>query len=118
MDTYGIVSIIMNVILGGGCCGSLLALRAARRKAKAEARQAEENAEGTELDNEQKAAGIVMEYIVKPLKAEMTSLRREVTKFRKAVEKIPACPYANECPVSLELSMGDEDEAARQQRMQ
>ena len=56
-----------------------------------------------ELDNVRKASDILMENIVKPLKTEIQSLRRDVDKFRKAVEKIPMCPMAGDCPVSREL---------------
>lgn len=56
-----------------------------------------------ELDNVRKASDILMENIVKPLKTEIQSLRRDVDKFRKAIEKIPSCPMAGDCPVSREL---------------
>lgn len=56
-----------------------------------------------ELDNVRKASDILMEDIVKPLKTEIQSLRRDVDKFRKAIEKIPSCPMAGDCPVSREL---------------
>ena len=56
-----------------------------------------------ELDNVRKASDIRMENIVKPLKTEIQSLRRDVDKFRKAIEKIPSCPMAGDCPVSREL---------------
>ena len=57
----------------------------------------------SELDNVREASQILMENIVKPLKMEIQSLRRDVNKFSKAVEKIPSCPMADKCPVSREL---------------
>lgn len=60
-----------------------------------------------ELDNVRKASDILMENIVKPLKTEIQSLRRDVDKFRKAVEKIPSCPMADNCPVSRELLVAE-----------
>lgn len=57
----------------------------------------------SELDNVREASEILMENIVKPLKFEIQSLRKDVDKFRKAVEKIPSCPMADSCPVSREL---------------
>lgn len=66
-----------------------------------------------ELDNVHKASDILMEDIVKPLKTEIQSLRRDVNKFRKAIEKIPSCPMADSCPVSRQLLS---DEAGDQQR--
>ncbi len=57
----------------------------------------------SELDNVREASEILMENIVKPLKTEIQSLRKDVDKFRKAIEKIPSCPMADSCPVSREL---------------
>jgi hypothetical protein len=62
--------------------------------------------ENSELDNVRKA--MLVETVVEPLQKEITSLRRNVDKFRKAIEKIPGCPHANECPVSRQL-WSDED---------
>ena len=59
--------------------------------------------ENSELDNVRKANQMLVETVVEPLQKEITSLRRNVDKFRKAIEKIPGCPHANECPVSRQL---------------
>ena len=64
--------------------------------------------ENSELDNVRKANQMLVETVVEPLQMEITSLRRNVDKFRKAIEKIPGCPHANECPVSRQL-WSDED---------
>ena len=64
--------------------------------------------ENSELDNVRKANQMLVETVVEPLQKEITSLRRNVDKFRKAIEKIPGCPHANECPVSCQL-WSDED---------
>ena len=64
--------------------------------------------ENSELDNVRKANQMLVETVVEPLQKEITSLRRNVDKFRKAIEKIPGCPHANECPVSRQL-WSDED---------
>ena len=56
--------------------------------------------ENSELDNVRKANQMLVETVVEPLQKEITSLRRNVDKFRKAIEKIPGCPHANECPVA------------------
>ncbi len=63
-----------------------------------------------ELDNVRKANELLVDTVVTPLKKEMESLRRYVDKFRKAIEKIPSCPHANECPVSRQLSSFEADE--------
>ena len=63
----------------------------------------------SELDNVRKANDILVESIVQPLKKEINSLRRDVDKFRKAVEKIPSCSYADTCPVSRQLQKLEAD---------
>lgn len=67
----------------------------------------------SELDNVREASQILMENIVKPLKNEIQSLRRDVNKFSKAVEKIPSCPMADKCPVSRELLVAEAVEQSR-----
>ena len=67
----------------------------------------------SELDNVREASQILMENIVKPLKTEIQSLRRDVNKFSKAVEKIPSCPMADKCPVSRELLIAEAVEQGR-----
>ncbi|HJC17141.1 MAG TPA: hypothetical protein H9937_04150 [Candidatus Alistipes stercorigallinarum] len=68
----------------------------------------------SELENVRKASDILMANIVKPLESEIQSLRRDVNKFRKAIEKIPSCPMADNCPVSRQLLA---DEASDEQRV-
>ena len=67
----------------------------------------------SELGNVREASQILMENIVKPLKTEIQSLRRDVNKFSKAVEKIPSCPMADKCPVSRELLIAEAVESNR-----
>lgn len=62
----------------------------------------------SELDNVREASDILMDNVVKPLKTEIQSLRRDVNRFRRAIEKIPSCPVADTCPVSREL-LGTEE---------
>lgn len=62
----------------------------------------------SELENVRKANDILVEGIVTPLKKEINSLRRDVDKFRKAVEKIPSCAHADSCPVSRQLQKLEE----------
>lgn len=65
-----------------------------------------------ELENVRKASDILMEQIVDPLKKEMTRLRNEVNRFRKALDEYARCPHADGCPVLFklrELEKGDED---------
>ena len=62
----------------------------------------------SELENVRKANDILVEGIVTPLKKEINSLRRDVDKFRKAVEKIPSCAHADNGPVSRQLQKLEE----------
>lgn len=64
--------------------------------------------ENSELENVRKANQMLVETVVEPLQKEITSLRCNVDKFRKAIEKIPGCPHADGCPVSRQL-WSDED---------
>jgi hypothetical protein len=95
-----IVSAVTAVI---GWMGGKRAKVASDKKAEAEAK-------GAEIDNEEKAAKIMMDYVVEPLKKEMTAMRREVAKLRRAVEKIKDCQYSDNCPVREELKKKNEDE--------
>ena len=74
--------------------------------------------QGVELDNVRQGNEILLEQIVKPLKTEIKNLRHDVNKFRRAVEKIPACPHSAAGPVRHELladeADGDEDGTAAQ----
>lgn len=63
-----------------------------------------------ELENVRQGNDILMEQIVEPLESEIKFLRSDVNKFRKAIEKIPACPYSNTCPVSRELLVHEKNQ--------
>jgi hypothetical protein len=56
-----------------------------------------------ELENVRKAADILMESIVPPLKAEIINLRNDVQRLNKAMERIWGCPHIDCCPVKFEL---------------
>lgn len=81
---------------------------------KAEMQKKLSDVKDSELENVRKASDILMENIVRPLETEIKSLRRDVNKFRKAIEKIPSCPMADNCPVSRQLLA---DEAGDEQRV-
>lgn len=75
---------------------------------KAEVQSKLATVKSDELENVRKANDILVESIVTPLKKEISSLRRDVNMFRKAVEKIPSCAYADNCPVSSQLQKCDD----------
>jgi hypothetical protein len=102
--TLAIIGIVSAPI--GGWVGAILM----RQKYKAEIKSLQADVDkkqadnqGIELNNVRQGNEILMEQIVKPLKLEIKYLRHDVNKFRKAVEKIPGCAHAAECPVSREL---------------
>lgn len=78
---------------------------------RATVRQQVAEAVSVELDNTRKANDTLMEVIAS-LKKETNALRRDVDKLRKAVEKIPSCPYSDDCPVSRQLQRSEEDTKA------
>ena len=113
-----ITTILLEIIGSSAISGSLGAwlgsvLTRDKYKAEIDALRADvasklSAVENSELDNVRKANQMLVETVVEPLQKEITSLRRNVDKFRKAIEKIPGCPHANECPVSRQL-WSDED---------
>lgn len=65
-----------------------------------------------ELENVRKAADILMESIVPPLKAEISNLRNDVQRLNKALERIWGCPHIDRCPVKFELLLPPQDRGA------
>ncbi|WP_289866291.1 hypothetical protein [uncultured Muribaculum sp.] len=56
-----------------------------------------------ELENVRKAADILMDSIVPPLKAEINNLRNDVQRLNTALERIWGCRHIDRCPVKYEL---------------
>jgi len=121
---------ILNLILGGGCLASLVAiftLRATVRKANAEAERAKAEAETVRIDNAEHATRILIEDILQPLRDELNTVRdelnatrkdlhaakREMVRLRKAIDNANRCEHRNECPVLFglrELPKGTKDD--------
>lgn len=110
MNTFEIVSLVLNVLFIGGGLVTLITLRPTRKKANSEAKDSEAKAKGTELENDEKAAQIVMSYIVEPLKKEINALRKDVRNLQKAIDKVSDCPYSDTCPVKHELQNDKDSE--------
>lgn len=72
-------------------------------KLKTEIENMKAEVNSKELENVRQGTDILMTQIVNPLKTELKSLRSDVNKFRKAIEKISGCPLSDNCPVSREL---------------
>jgi Sec-independent protein translocase protein TatA len=79
-----------------------------RRKKAADEKKAEAEAKGAEIENDEKAAKIILDCVVAPLKKEITAIRREVTKLRRAIEEANGCTYRADCPVRLEMQKKEE----------
>ena len=101
MTPLGILSIVLNALLGGGLLFQFITLRAQRKKADAEAEGAKATAETTELKNVETAISIWREMALQ-LKNELENqrsqyvevtthvdaLRREVKRLTEASNKI------------------------------
>lgn len=103
------LSEILNVVLGGSLVGaviSIVTIRSALKKARAEAEKALAESDTVKITNTENATRILIENIVDPLKQELNetrkelcALKREVARFRKAVDSANSCRYSDECPV-------------------
>lgn len=100
--TTEIIRILLEALMGGTLVVTLVTLRSTRKKASEEARS-------IEIDNSQKLLSNFEQFIVEPLKREVNALRRDVRRLNRAVEKIPACPHASQCPVSRELQANSDE---------
>lgn len=100
---YGIISTVLNVLLSGGLIVTLVTIRSLKTKA-------EEEAKSLAIDNDRKVSELVNEYFVEPLKKDITSLRRQMSRLTRAIEKIPSCPHSADCPVKDELDKTKNDE--------
>ena len=78
------------------------------RQLHAEVEKVKSEVKSNELENVRKASNMLMEQIVEPLRKEMTRLRNEVNRFRKALEDIPRCPHAVQFKLR-ELEKSDTD---------
>ena len=103
MSALEIISTVFNGLLGTGLVVTLVTLRSQKAKA-------EEEAKGLALDNDKKVSEMVNEYFVEPLKKEITSLRRTVSRLTRAIDRIPSCPHSADCPVKYALDDTKNDE--------
>lgn len=119
---------ILNILLGTGLVGLVVALatmKATVRKANADAEKAKADAETVHITNTENATRILVENIVKPLKEElnatrtdlqatkkeMASTKREMARLRKAVEAASGCRHSEYCPVLFKLRDNQKDAA-------
>lgn len=100
---FGIISSVLNLLLGGGLLVTIVTLRSQKAKA-------EEEVKSLALDNDKKVSEMVNEYFVEPLKKDIASLRKQVSRLTRAIEKIPSCPHSADCPVKDSLDNSKIDE--------
>ena len=103
------LSEILNVVLGGSLVGaiiSIVTIRSALKKAKAEAEKALAESDTVKITNTEQATRILIQNIVEPLKEELNetrkdlnSTKREMARLRKAIDDANSCRYSDECPV-------------------
>ena len=114
---------VLNIVLGGGLVGTIVAIASLRetlRKAKAEAARAEAEAETVRMDNTDHATRILVENIVKPLKEELNETRRyldaskrEMARLRKAIDSANSCKHHDNCPVLVGMQDKPDGEGER-----
>lgn len=103
MNWFEVTSLLLNLLLGGSLLVTLVTLKSVKKKANAEA-------EGEEIENEKKAAEVMKEYIVEPLQGEIKKLRRSITRFEKAVERVSDCEHKDNCPVRREFQKQEDEQ--------
>lgn len=104
----GLIGIVSTI------AGSVVSATVARKKYEKEVAQIQADTdnkraqtEELQIKNTDELLRISMERIVQPLEKQVIKLTNEISKFRKAFEKIPTCPGAPGCPVSLELQRNE-----------
>lgn len=89
-----IVSLILNLVLGGSLIVTIVTLKATRREADANARKAEANADGSELSNTEGAIKIWRDLAVEmssrqdELARQVEDLSVEVRRLKNATNKV------------------------------
>ncbi len=89
-----IVSLILNFVLGGSLIVTVVTLRATKREADANAKKAEANAEGSEIENVDAAVKIWRDLAVEmskrqnDLSEQVVALSKEVRQLKTATNKV------------------------------
>lgn len=124
------LSEILNVILGGSLVGaivSIVTIRSALKKARAEAEKALAESDTVKITNTEQATRILIQNIVEPLKEELNETRkdlnatkREMARLRKAIGDANNCKYNDDCPVlkRMRYSPKERGEGSLRQREQ
>lgn len=109
-----IVSLALNIVLGGTLIVTVATLKATVKKAEAEAAKANAEVERMKTDNDRSAMATFNEFIVDPLKVEIKRLNRNINGLQKAIKQANSCDYSGDCPVLDELQkQSDADDGNR-----
>lgn len=87
----------------GALITTIVMLKPTKQKAEEDIHQTQATTRGTIIENDEKSTKLLMEYIVEPLKKEITALRREISALRRAVQKANSCRYHDDCPVIQDI---------------
>ncbi|MDR0872980.1 MAG: hypothetical protein LBN27_05870 [Prevotellaceae bacterium] len=114
MDWTTIISLIINLLLGGTLIVTLATLKSTKDKAEFEAKN-------TEVDYVKNMMDTQVNFIVEPLKKEIEEMRkrdenhikehskllRSVNRLEKAIERVADCPHSENCPVRTEINKNE-----------
>ncbi len=107
---FQIISLILNLVLGGTLIVTVATLKATVRKAEAEAEKAKAEVERMKTDNDRNAMSTFLEFIVEPLKVDIKRLTRNVNVLQKVIKQANSCPHSDNCPVINEMQKYSDDE--------
>lgn len=107
-----IVSIVLNVVLGGTLIVTIATLKATVKKAEAEAAKANAEVERMKTDTDKSVMKTFQEFIVEPLKVEIKRLNRNINGLQKAIKQANSCPHSDDCPVLDELQKQSDDDCS------
>lgn len=96
MTTAEIILAVLNTLLVSGGLVVLATLRSTIKTSKA-------TAQGAGTDANEKLMQSYEEHILNPILKANEKTNRKLDRLTKAIEKIPSCPHAAQCPVSAEL---------------
>lgn len=102
MTTVEIILTVLNSLLVSGGLVVLVTLRSTIKTSKA-------NAQGAGTDANDKLMQSYEEHILNPILKANEKTNRKLDRLTRAIEKIPTCKHAAQCPVSDELQKSAAD---------
>ncbi len=91
-----IITLVASIITSGSLV-TLLTLKSTRKAAT-------ESAESSELSNADKIVSLQEQYIINPLRNEISALRIDVQRLNDAIDAVKDCEHRNNCPVRKKLN--------------